>query len=143
MEKLPIIIETLRNLNYLSEILPFFFCLLFFKKINSKEMKVFFVYTTVSLLLFIISFYAYKFYPEHLNTILSISLVVQFIFLSIIYFNIIRSAKIKKLIIFGTFAYIVFWIYNFLKSSFTDLDTTPFAIECIFFMFLIVYLWIL
>ena len=139
MEKLLIIIETLRNLNYLSEILPFFFCLLFFKKINSKEMKVFFVYTSVSLLLFIISFSASKFYPEHLNTILSISLVVQFIFLSILYFNIIRSAKIKKLIIFGTFAYIVFWIYNFSKTSSTDLDFTPLAIECIFFMFLIVY----
>lgn len=102
-------------------------------------MKVFFVYTIVSVLLFIISFSAAKFYPENFNTIVSISLVVQFIFLSILYFNIIRNAKIKKLIILGVIAYIIFWIYNFSKSSFTDLDFAPLAIECIFFTFLIVY----
>ncbi len=139
MIKLPIIIEILRNLNYLSEILPFFFCLLFLKKINSKEMKVFFVYTIASLLLFISSFLAAKFYSEYSYITVSISLVVQFIILSILYFNIIRNTKIKKLITLGAIAYIFFWLYNFLKSSFTDLDTTPFAVECIFFTFLIVY----
>ena len=139
MIKLPIIIEILRNLNYLSEILPFFFCLLFFKKINSKEIKVFFIYTIASLFFFILSFSAAKFYREYFYIIVSISLVVQFIILSILYFHIIKNTKIKKIIILGAIFYIFFWIYNFLKSNYADLDTTPFAVECIFFTFLIVY----
>jgi hypothetical protein len=139
LKKLLNIIEILQNINFLSEILPFFFCLLFFKKINSKEMKVFFVYTIVGVFLFIISYLASNFYPAYLNITISVSLILQFIFLSILYFNIIKNKKIKNLIISGAVLYVFFWIYNFSKSNPSEYDFTPLAIECIFFTFLIVY----
>lgn len=139
MKKLLIIIEILLNLNYLSEILPFFLCLLFLKKINSKELKVFFVYTIISVIFFIISYIASNFYSNYTYVIISISLILQFIFLSILYFSIIRNSIIKKTIIIGVVSYVIFWIYNFSKSSTLEYDFTPLAIECLFFTFLIVY----
>ena len=37
--------KLLSNITYLFEILPLLFCLLFYKKINTKPLKVFFIYT--------------------------------------------------------------------------------------------------
>ena len=139
MKKLQLILQILLNLNYLSEILPFFLCLLFFKKINSKEIKVFFVYKTVAVLLLafsVITNYKYS------NIVVSISVVVEFIFLSIMYSYTIRSLLVKKLIISSIFIFVVYWIYyDFSKITLQEFafDFLNSAIESFFFTVVIIY----
>ncbi len=140
MKKLFIITEILRNLNYLSEILPFFFCILFLKKINSQEIKAFFVYIIIAFLFFIISFIASK-APTIKYSIISISifLVLEFITISILYFFILRNNKLKKLILVLIFLFTVFWVFSFSNSNLKVFDFTPLVIECLFFTILIIY----
>ena len=140
MKKLFIITDILRNLNYLSEILPFFFCILFLKKINNKETKVFFVYIIIAILFFIISFIASK-APTVKYSIISISifLVLEFITISILYFFILRNDKLKKLILVFIFLFTVLWLFNFVNSNLKVFDFTPVVIECLFFTMLIIY----
>ena len=128
----------LLNLNYLSEILPFFFCLFFFKKINSKEIKVFFVYKTLAVILLLISLATQAKYS---NLILSIFLVQEFILLSIMYSYIIENLMVKKLIIFSIVLFAIYCIYAFSRVNIQKLyfDFTPAIVESLFFIVVIVY----
>ncbi len=130
--------QILENLNYLSEILPFFFCLLFFKKINSKEIKVFFVYKTLAVLLLAISFIT-KF--KYTSIVVSIQVLLDFVVLSLMYFYIIKSLVVKKLIIFSIFLFVPYWIYNFLKFILPEFqfDFLTVAVESLFFTFIIIF----
>ena len=138
MRKLQLILQILENLNYLSEFLPLLFCLLFFKKINSKEIKVFFVYKTFAVLLLIINLITrYK----YTTIVVSITVVLEFVLLSVMYRYIIKSLLVKKLIIFAIFLFVVYWTYNFSKISLHKFyfDFLTGAIESFFFIIVIIY----
>jgi len=138
LKKLQLILRILLNLNYLSEILPFFFCLLFFKKNNSKEIKVFFVYKTIAVLLLLISLTTHIKYS---NIILSIFVLQEFILLSIMYSYIIKSLIVKKLLLFFIVIFALYCIYAFsiisLQKSYFDF--TPAIVESLFFIVVIIY----
>jgi hypothetical protein len=131
-------LRILLNLNYLSEILPFFFCLFFLNKINSKEIKVFFVYKTFAVLLLFISLTTHIRYS---NTILSIFVVQEFILLSIMYSYIIKSLIVKKILLVFILIFAIYCFYalssiNLQKSYF---DFTPAIVESLFFIVVIIY----
>ncbi len=137
MIKLQLILQILEKLNYLSEFLPLLFCLLFFKKINSKEIKVFFVYITFSALLLTINLIT-KF--KYANIVVSITVVFEFVLLSMMYFYIIKSSLVKKLIIFSIFLFAAYWIYNFSKVNLQGFkfDFLTGAVESLFFTAVII-----
>jgi len=137
LKKLQLILRILLNLNYLSEILPFFFCLLFFKKNNNKEIKVFFVYKAINVLLLVFSLIN----SEFSNIYLSIFVVVEFIFLSIIYFYIVKKSIVKKILLFSVFLFAIYWIYAFSKINLQEsfFDFIPVSVESFFFIFVIIY----
>ena len=143
MRKQLLILRILQNLNYLSEILPLFFCLLFFKKINSKEIKVFFVYKIITVLLLTFSVIInYKYLNiVYSNIVVSIWVVWEFVLLSIMYFYIIKSLLVKKLIVFSIFLFVPYWIYNFSKINLREFhfDFLTGAIESFFFIIVIIY----
>ncbi len=130
--------QILFNLNFLSETLPLFLCLLFFKKNKSKEIKVFFIYKAFVTLLVIIAFATnFKFQ----NSIVSISVICEVIFLTTMYYYIIKSSAAKKLMVFGAVLFGIFWCYNFSRTQISklDFDFIPSIIESLFFMAVIVY----
>ena len=136
MRKLQLILQILLNLNFLSEILPFFFCLLFFKKINSKEIKVFFVYKTIAIILLAFSLVFSSINNiKYSNISVYISVVLEFILLSIMYCYIIKSLLVKKLIIFSIFLFVGYWVYNFSKINLQEFyfDFLTVSVESLFF----------
>ncbi len=139
MRKLPIIIEFLQNITYLSEISPFFFCLLFYKRIVSKEIKVFFVYTIVLVLFLTISVTTIHVSNRYLAVPVKFFSVLEFILLSFIYIFIFKSDKSKQFIVLSICLYIIYWLYNFHISKFDEFDFIPLVVECLFFTLLIVY----
>jgi hypothetical protein len=139
LKKLLVIIKILQNITYLTEIIPFFFCLLFFKRINTKEIKVFFIYTIVVALFLIISLPTLNSLNSYYFLIIRIFLLIEFIILSILYISILKSDKSKQFIVLSICLYVVYWIYNFYNSKFSDFDFIPLVVECLFFTLLIVY----
>ncbi len=139
MKKLPNIIEILRNLNYLSEITPFFFCLLFFKRIDSKEIKVFFVYTIVAVIFLAISLTAVQLSSTYLAFWVRCFQLLEFILISIVYISILKSYKSKQFIVLSICLYLIYWLYNLYRSNFSEFDFMPLVVECLFFTMLIVY----
>ncbi len=144
MRKLQLILQILENLNYLSEFLPLLFCLLFLKKINSKEIKVFFVYKIVTVLLLVFILIANSSLianSKYANIAFDIFVVVEFTLLSLMYRYIIKSLLVKKLIIFSIFLFVIYWIYNFSKISSDEfkLDFLTIAVESLFFTVIIIF----
>ncbi|CAN5119888.1 hypothetical protein BH11BAC5_BH11BAC5_16540 [soil metagenome] len=140
MRKLLIIIEILQNINYLSEIAPFFLCLLFYKRIISKEIKVFFVYTIVLVVFLGITLAIIKFFSlPYFVVMVRFFLIFEFILISFVYISIFKSIKSKQFIVLSICLYIIYWIYNFYTSRFGEWDFMPLVVECLFFTLLIVY----
>ncbi len=140
-KKLLLIIELLKNITYLFEIAPFILCLLFFKKINSKEMKVFFAYTIVNFLfvvLALIALYILKSFPYNLISI-RIFIGLEFLLVAVFYSTIIKNFTVGLIIKVSIVLYLLYSFYNFYKSPPGQFDFIPLVIECLLFCTLIMY----
>ncbi len=92
--------------------------MVFFKKLQAKELKVFFIYTIVVALLTFVTFssiYFFKFQiPYQLNVrtyvLFEYSLIVYFLFL------IIKKTKFKRIIVFSLIPFVIFAIVDFYSS---------------------------
>jgi hypothetical protein len=131
-------LRILQDLNYLSEILPLFLCVLFFKKNNSKEIKVFFVYK-IFIVFLLIGILTVNFTSRYI--FVSISVVLEFILLSLMYYYIIKSAMLKKLLILSALLFTIFWCYSLSQPNFEEVhfDFIPLIIESLFFIAVIIY----
>lgn len=102
-------------------------------------MKVFFVYTIVAVMFLAITLTALKFFTEYYKFLLKIFMVLEFTLLSMVYFFIVKNNKSKQFIVLSICLFIVYWIYNFCTSKFSEFDFIPLVVECLFFTLLIVY----
>jgi hypothetical protein len=141
LEKLIAIVQNLVYITDLAETLPFFLCLIFHKKIVTKELKVFFVYTILfifSLSLLLVSIHILKSSSFTLLVIRGI-IVTEFSLLSLFYFYIIKNKNKKIVFICATIIFIIYSIYDYYISIGSDFSYIPLVIECLFFLFVILY----
>ena len=89
------------NITLLSEFLPLLFALIFFKKLQGKAMKVFFIYLLV-LCVFLISSSFFKFYLQSVTNyvaILKLYTLIEYSLIGIFLIKILSSKILKKLIL--------------------------------------------
>jgi hypothetical protein len=140
LRKLYLILHNLIYITYLAELLPLILFLIFFNKIKSTEIRVFFVYTIVFALFLSISIYT-RFFLKNLNLQLivnRISLVVEFIFLSIFFYYSLSNKYRKWIFIIWSIIFFSYSIYDYNISKSGYFSFIPLVIECLFFLVVIV-----
>jgi len=119
--------------------MPFIFCLYFLKKGVSKDLKVFFVYSSVlflSIVVLIMLRYVFKSYTTYLfyNRFY---LVAEFALISQFFVYNIAQPKLKKVINFLILPFVVFSIFDYITSQNQPFTYYTLAFECILFPFII------
>ena len=102
-------------------------------------MKVFFVYTIVAVIFLAIFLTIIEYSGSYLAFSVRCFELLEFILLSIVYLSILKSNKSKQFIVLSICLYLVYWIYNFYNSKFSEFDFMPLVVECLFFIMLIVF----
>lgn len=121
------------------EVLPLIFCILFYKKLNTKGLKVFYVY---ALLLFVfVSLHLTSIFlnsKQLYHNVLRVYTLIEFTFLALFFFYSIKSRSISKLILLSIFPFWAFCIQQYLYVT-TYFSVLPLLVEFIFFMIVIIY----
>ena len=133
------ILKSLTYITFLTEILPLVFCVIFFKKINTKGLKVFFIYT-ILLSFFSITGLALLFFNSKSAYILIVRLytIVEYILLSILLYNFFENKTAKRVVIFSIFPFVIFTIINLLINEY-KYSSYPLLIEFFCFIIFIIY----
>lgn len=119
--------------------MPFIFGLYFLKKSDSKDLKVFFVYSAVlflSIVVLVTLRYGFKSYSAYL-LYNRFYLVAEFALISQFFVHNIRNPKLKKSVYFLIFIFFVFSIFDYFTSINQPFTYYPLALECILFPFII------
>jgi hypothetical protein len=128
-------------ITFLSELLPFIFCICFLKKINTKCLKAFFVYTI--LLAFFSTAALCVLNYVHSKTsylfLVRIYFAVEYA-IFIFFFSLLLSNKIfKKIILLSIIPFWIYCIYNFFVSKPDTFNNYPALIEFSVFILVIIY----
>ena len=108
---------------------------------STKDMRIFFLYTVLFSLSFILSL-LFRFYIQSafLTTlIIRLAIVIEFASLALFYYYNIIFAKKKAVLIFSTSLFIVYSVYDFCKSKNDEFNYIPLVIESLFFLVIITY----
>lgn len=141
MKKLIPILQILIYITYVAELTPFLLCLIFFKKITSPELKVFFLYTIVVAFFLCLSFY-FKFITS--NGVLRLFanrffLVAEFSLLSFFYYTSLSNKRIKLIFRISVILFFFYSIYDYIVTKPGDFSFVPLVIECLYFLLVILY----
>ncbi len=135
------ILENLINFTLSTELIPLILCLFFFKKINSRELKVFFIYAIIQVVFIssgALSIYILKSYKLYI-LLLRAHLIFEFIFTSL-FFKYLFNKKIFNVITSLTIP--VFIVYNLVDVKIDGLsyfDNKSTLIEFLFFIVIIIF----
>lgn len=141
MKKLIPILQIPIYITYVTELTPFLLCLIFFKKITSPELKVFFLYTIVVAFFLCLSFY-FKFITS--NGVLRLFanrffLVAEFSLLSFFYYTSLSNKRIKLIFRISVILFFFYSIYDYIVTKPGDFSFVPLVIECLYFLLVILY----
>ncbi len=141
MKKLIPILQILIYITYLAEFTPFLLCLIFYKKIKSTELKVFFLYTTVFAFFLCLSIY-FKFIFQ--NGILGLLvkrffLVAEFSLLSFFYYTCVPTKRSKIVFLLSVISFFLYSVYDYFIAKPGVFSFIPLVMECLYFLFVIVY----
>ena len=120
---------------------PLIFCIFFRKKINTKELKVFFVYSIFQALFAILctlAFYAFKSFPTYI-LVLRFHSVFEYILISYFLYLLIRNKIVKKIILFLTIPYLIFSVYDFFKFGNQTFSNDPSLVEFLILILFIIF----
>ncbi len=132
---------TLQNITLFTEVIPLIFCVFFYSKLNTSELKVFFAYT-ISQTIF--SFFCFKYafldssFDKYLAT-LNLHLIAEFVLMSIFFIGLIEENKVKKIIITIIPLFLIYNIFAVYLNYQPIFRSQPTLFEFLFFMGLIIY----
>ena len=115
--------------------------MIFFRELNTKALKVFFIYTilqAIFVLLCAISIYYYKSYSTYIF-FLRIHVIVEYLILSYFIYNILRSKIIKKLLLSLALPYLIFNVFDYYKYGNATFGNFPNLIEFFILIIFIIY----
>jgi hypothetical protein len=130
-------LQTLYYISYLFELLPFIFCICFFRKINTRNLRVFFYYSSILALFAILAVVLKTFIKVKSLMILNVEiyLIVEYLILSFFFYYLLRNIIVKKIILTFIPIFTVFAIYCF----FYNLTPLPFITEFLIFIILLLF----
>lgn len=114
--------------------------MVFVKKLSTDSLKVFFVYTIVSTIFISLSLLAQRYFDSfHFNVLcIRLFIALEFILICIFYRTVLNNPKVKNILIISAFFFLIFCIYNFVKSPIV-FDFMPLVVECLFLMIVVLY----
>lgn len=142
MKKKVIIENLLKYITYFFEVLPFVFFSLNFKKISSKDKRIFFLYTTL-VALFIFSGVITRYYFGSSNNFYVITRfydVMEYTLLALYFSQNVRNPFIKKFVLYSIIPFIAFCLYDFLTSKEHSFAFLPLVIECLIMLLILIYI---
>ena len=133
--------KVLSNITYLFEILPLLFCLLFFKKIKTKPLKVFFIYTILLACFVLLGYYFlhFKISREYYLANIRTYILTEYALLCIFFFFIFKNRIIKNVVLFSIIPFSIFCILNYLKSAKDTFNTISPLVEFLLFIIILAY----
>lgn len=124
----------------MSEILPLGFCILFFKKLNSKGLKVFFVYCIILALFVVISTGAVAIFRSQIVYLylLKVYTIVEYFLFAAFLQELYENSTAKKIVSLSRIPFLIFCVIDFFvaKSPFSN---APSLIEFLAFIIFIIY----
>jgi len=123
-----------------TELLPLIFCILFYKKLNTKALKVFFIYCILLSVFVLISFLAITNHFTSLYLLnIRIYVVVEYTIFSIFFFYILKKSIPKRIIIFSILPFIIFSFYDLFNTGKANFSYYPLIIEFLVFIVVLIY----
>ncbi len=142
MIQITVILEILINIALLSEFIPLIFCVLFYKKLNTRFLEVFFIYAilqAVFIILISLNYYINRSLPTN-NLILRFHLVFEYILIGYFLYLLIESVIARKILLFSILPFLIYNFYDFLKYGNSTFSNTPTIVEFfIFIVFIIIF----
>ena len=135
------ILQNLKYITYISELLPFFLCLIFLNRIITKEKKVFFLYTIAVAILVIIGFsllYIFK-SKESYYLVVRVYNVIEYSLLAYFFSLYIKNKHIKSILLYSTIIYFIFCVYDLINEKLQGMPFLPFSVEHILLLCFIIY----
>ena len=117
------------------------FCIFFIKKINTKSLRVFFLYTVLQA---VFSFLCYYFIYvsnsySHYILALRIHLVFEYLLISVFMYNNIQSAKVRLMLLVSLPLFFAYNIYDFIRNDNSGFSNNPTLLEFLIFIVLIIF----
>lgn len=133
-------LKLLLNITLLSEVLPLIFCIFYIKKINTKSLKVFFVYTFIQSVFSFWCIYAFYFLDSYgiYMLLLRAHLIIEYIIVGLFFFLIVKNKTIKSSLFFSIIPFLCYNFYDYFNNGSGLFGTLPTLIEFIVFIFIII-----
>jgi len=141
LKKLIPILQNLIYTTYLAELLPFLTSLFFYKRINNRQVKVFFFYIFAIAFFICLSVY-FKFHNDRTHQLLvnRIFLVIEFTLLSTYYYYQVVFKYKKIFLASATLCFLFYSVFDYLTAeSSKNFSFIPLVMECMFFVMVIIY----
>ncbi len=142
MIQITAILEIIINIALISEIIPLIFCILFYKKFNTKILEVFFVYAILQALFIVlisVNGYVYRSLPTN-NLLLRFHLVFEYTLIAYLLSLLIVNKTIKKLLVYSILPFFAYNLLDFLSYGNLEFSNTPTIVEfLIFIVFIIIF----
>ncbi len=141
MNKLTLIQSYLIYITFASELSPLIFCLLFFKKLHTKSLKVFFIYTCLLFFFALASFLIIKFIgnPTLYYFVLRLYSIVEFSVIAMFFFHVIKLPLGKKIILLLIGLFLVFASVDYLMSEKSQFNNHSNLISSLVLIVFIIY----
>lgn len=120
--------------------MPFIFCIYFLKKSDSKDLKVFFVYTILlfTSIIAVITFrYIFKSYQSYI-LFYRFFIIAEFTLISNFFFHNIIQFRLKQTIRFLIIPFSLFSLYDYMSSINQEFSYYPLVLECLLFPIIII-----
>lgn len=135
------ILQYLKYINLFTEILPFIFFVIYSNKIDSKNKRVFFIYTAaIAILVFavVITRYYFSSYASY-YLVIRLYNVVEYALLAYLFYLYIKNKIVRLILLYSIIPYTLFCIFDFVKSEGSTLAFLPLIIEYLVLLLFIIY----
>jgi len=134
-------LKLLSNFTYLAEILPLLFGIIFFKKNNTKYLKVFFIYSLILAICICLGYYFIWIAVDKKAYFVELRFFyfIEYSLMALFFYYLIKRAFVKKIIIFSIIPFAFFCIYIYLESDPSKFNSYPPLIEFSFFIIVLLY----
>lgn len=129
---------------FISEILPLIFCVLFYKKLNTKALKAFFIYAIILCFFSVASLIAIKILKDRVIYFLLFRLfsLIEYSIIVIFIYHILHTGAIRKIILLSIVPFILFAVSDYIvsdKNQFNTHSNIPSALLLILFIIYFFY----
>lgn len=131
----------LTYITFITEIIPLIFCIFFYKKLNTKALKVFFYYVIFLSFSVIASVITLQLLKSQAIYYVILKLYTLFEFTLVAYFlrSIIKNTTVVKVLKYSMYVFVPVCIYFYIITNSSRFSTYPSIIEFLFFIMVLIY----